>query len=70
MSSEVSIANIYASIHANIHRKASPYLLHLHKNKYQSSFELDKLIEMNSSKKVQSFLYNLIETDSVLSKGT
>ena len=53
MSSEVSIANINASVYANVYRKASPYFLHLHKNK-QSSFELDKLIEMNLSKKVKS----------------
>ena len=54
MSSEVSIANINASVYANVYRKASPYFLHLQKNKYQSSFELDKLIEMNLSKKVKS----------------
>ena len=52
MSSEVSIANINASVYANVYRKASPYFLHLHKNKYQSSFELVKSIELNSSKKV------------------
>lgn len=69
MSSDVSIVNFNAFVLTNSPHKASPYFLHLYKDKYKSSFELVKAIEINSSKKVNLIYITLIETNSVYSKS-